>query len=75
MLCNRDCLNGFFGGNIDVRNSLSKSGTFKLVITIHGYVNDKFRIDIVSLGDLILSSEIFSDSKGKIFITMNDPKT
>ena len=67
ILCSRDCLNGLFAGNIDVRNSFSKNGTFKLVIIIHGYVNDKFRVDIISLGDLILSSEIFTESKGNDF--------
>ena len=64
--CNAACLNGIFLGNIDVRNSFARSGTFKLVIVIHGYMNDKFRVDLVSLGDLILSSEIFEDSRGKI---------
>ena len=73
--CNEACLNGIFLGNIDVRNSFARNGTFKLVIVIHGYTNDKFRVDLVSLGDLILSSEIFEDSKGKILLTVKISET
>ena len=64
VLCNQDCLNGVFIGNMDVRHANQVSGRFKLVIVVHGYMNDKFRVDLVSFGDLVLASEINEESKG-----------
>ena len=64
ILCNQDCLNGVFIGNMDVRHANQVSGRFKLVIVIHGYMNDKFRVDLVSFGDLVLASEINEESRG-----------
>ena len=63
--CINDCVNGIFVGNIDVRNSNSNSDTFKLVVVIHAFTHDKFKINKVSIGDLVLASEIFEESKGK----------
>ena len=66
ILCSQHCLNGVFLGNIDVRNAYTRTGTFKLTIIIHGYINDKVRLNNVSLGDLILASEIKPGSKGMV---------
>ena len=63
--CNKDCINGIFDGNIDVRNSNLGNGTHKLVVVLHGYREDKFKVNQISIGDLVLASEIFEDSKGK----------
>lgn len=60
-------MNGIYIGNIDVRHANPRSGSFKLVIVVHGYLNDKFKIDIISLGDLVLASQIFDENKGMIF--------
>ena len=70
--CIKDCINGIFVGNIDVRNSNLKSDTYKLVLIIHAFTQDKFRVNMVSIGDLVLASEIFEDSKGRSF---KDPWT
>ena len=53
-----------FIGNLDIRHANPTNGTFKLVIIIHGYMNDKLRLDLVSLGDLVLAAEIFEENKG-----------
>ena len=65
--CIKDCINGIFVGNIDVRNSNLKSDTYKLVVIIHAFTQDKFKVNLVSIGDLVLASEIFEDSKGWSF--------
>ena len=64
--CSQDCLHGVFIGNLDVRHANRISGTFKLVIAVHGYKNDKLRVNLVSLGKLTLASEINEYSKGTI---------
>lgn len=63
--CINDCVNGVFVGNIDVRNSNSNSDTFKLAVVIHAFTHDKFKVNKVSIGDLVLASKIFEQSKGK----------
>ena len=63
--CVNDCDNGIFVGNIDVRNSNLNSDTYKLVMVIHAFTQDTFKVNKVSLGDLVLASEIFEESKGK----------
>ena len=63
--CNNDCINGIFVGNIDVRNPNLKSDTYKLVVNIHAFTQDKFKMNLVSIGDLVLASKIFDESKGK----------
>ena len=63
--CIKDCINGIFVGNIDVRNSNLKSDTYKLVVVIHAFTQDKFKVNLVSIGDLVLASEIFEESRGK----------
>ena len=65
--CINDCVNGIFVGNIDVRNSNLNSNTYKLVVVIHAFTQDKFKVNTVSIGDLVLASEIFEESKGKEF--------
>ena len=65
--CNEDCINGVFIGNIDVRNSNLESATYKLVVVIHAFAQDKFKVNSVSIGDLVLASEIFEESKGLSF--------
>ena len=64
VLCSEDCLRGVFIGNLDVRHSNSMLGTFKLVIDVQAYMMDKFRVNLLSFGDLILASEIKMESKG-----------
>ena len=71
IVCSQDCLNGVFIGSIDVRHANPTSGIFKLVIVIHAYSQDKFRVDRISLGDLVLASEIIEESKGKNLIEIN----
>ena len=63
--CVNDCVNGIFVGNIDVRNSNLDSDTYKLVVVIHAFLQDKFKVNKVSIGDLVLASEIFQESKGR----------
>jgi len=63
--CVNDCVNGVFVGNIDVRNSNLDSDTYKLVVVIHAFLQDKFKVNKVSIGDLVLASEIFQESKGE----------
>ena len=63
--CIEDCINGIFVGNIDVRNSNLKRDTYKLVVVIHAFSQDKFKLNLVSIGDLVLASKIFESSKGK----------
>ena len=65
-ICKDECLRGKFTGDLDVRNAFLESGTFKLVINIHGYTQDKFKLNLISLGDLILSSRVLANSSGKI---------
>ena len=65
--CVNDCVNGIFVGNIDVRNSNLDSDTYKLVVVIHAFLQDKFTVNKVSIGDLVLASEIFQESKGRGF--------
>ena len=65
LVCKEECLKGVFAGNLDVRNAYSISGRYQLVINIHGYTQDKFKLNLISLGDLILASHIFEDSKGR----------
>ena len=65
LVCKEECLKGVFAGNLDVRNAYSISGHYQLVINIHGYTQDKFKLNLISLGDLILASHIFEDSKGR----------
>ena len=78
--CVNDCVNGVFVGNIDVRNSNLDSDTYKLVVVIHAFLQDKFKVNKVSIGDLVLASEIFQESKGPshfqmfFFITECDRK-
>ena len=43
------------------------SGTFKLMIVIYGRKSDKFRVNTVAFGDLVLASEIKEESKGTCF--------
>ena len=64
--CVNDCVNGIFVGNIDVRNSNLDSDTYKLVVVIHAFLQDKFKVNKVSIGDLVLASEIFQESKGRV---------
>ena len=61
--CIKDCINGIFVGNIDVKNWMS--GTYKLMVIIHAFTQDKFKLKLVSMGDFLLASEIFEDSKGR----------
>ena len=63
--CIEDCINGIFLGNIDVKNWMS--GTYKLVMVIHAFTQDKFKLKQVSMGDFVLASEIFEESKGNSF--------
>ena len=63
--CIQDCLKGIFVGNIDVTNSNSRSDIYKVVLVIHAFAQDKFKVNLVSVGDLVLASEIFEESKGK----------
>ena len=63
--CNEDCINGIFIGNIDVKNFNLESATYELVVVIHAFVQDKFKVNLVSIGDLVLASEIFEENKGK----------
>jgi len=65
LVCTEDCLKGVFIGNLDVRNAYEKSGLFKLVVNIHAMTQDTFKLDTISLGDLVLASEIFPESKGR----------
>ena len=65
--CVNDCVNGIFVGNIDVRNSNLNSDTYRLVVVIHAFTQDKFKVNKVSIGDLVLASEIFEESKGNEF--------
>ena len=65
--CNEECIDGAFVGNIDVRNGNLNSGTYKLVIEIYAYMADQFKVNLLSIGDLVLSSKIFEESKGKPF--------
>ena len=67
IVCNKDCIHGIFTGNIDIRNSNLRSDIYKLVVIIHAYTQDKFQVNLVSIGDLVLASEIFENSKGKSF--------
>ena len=67
MICSNDCLKGTYAGNLDVRNSNPGNGLYKLVINIHAFHADKFKITMISIGDLVLSSEIFEESKGLWF--------
>lgn len=60
-------MNGIYIGNIDVRHANPRSGSFKLIIVVHGYLNDKFKIDLISFGDLVLASQIFDENKGMNF--------
>ena len=69
--CNKDCINGIFDGNIDVRNSNSGNDTHKLIVVLHGFREDKFKVNQVSIGDLILASEIFENSKVKSLKNFN----
>ena len=64
VLCSDDCLRGVFIGNLDVRHANPKNGTFKLTIVAHGFMNDQFKIDLVSLVDLVLASKIKEENKG-----------
>lgn len=66
MYCSDDCLRGVFVGNLDVRHANPTNGTYKLTIVAHGFMNDQFKIDLVSLGDLVLASKIKNESKGTI---------
>ena len=63
--CIEDCIDGEFVGNIDVKNSNTRSDIYKLVLIIHAFSQDKFKVNLVSVGDLVLASEIFEESKGK----------
>lgn len=63
--CMERCVKGTFEGNIDVRNSNSRGDTYKLVVIIHAFAQDKFHVNLVSIGDLVLASKIFEESKGK----------
>ena len=67
--CNEDCINGIFIGNIDIRNSNLENATYKLVVVIHAFAQDKFKVNLVSIGDLVLASEIFEENKGSSFRT------
>ena len=68
LVCTEDCLKGVFIGNLDVRNAYEKSGLFKLVVNIHAMTQDTFKLDTISLGDLVLASEIFPESKDRNYI-------
>ena len=70
-ICKDECLKGKFNGDLDVRNAYSESGVFELVINIHGYTQDKFKLKLISLGDLILSSKVLPNSEGKIQKILN----
>ena len=64
-ICKDECLKGKFNGDIDVRNAFSESGVFELVMNIRGSAQDKFKLNLISLGDLSLSSTVFPNSTGK----------
>lgn len=53
-----------FIGNLDVRHANPTNGTVKFVMVVHAYINDKVQVDLVSLGDLVLASEIYEENKG-----------
>ena len=65
--CMEKCVKGIFDGNIDVRNSNLGSDTYKLVVIIHAFAQDKFHVNLVSIGDLVLASKVFEESEGKSF--------
>lgn len=64
MICSNDCLRGTFSGNLDVRNTHPGHGFYELVINVHAYNLDKFMLKMISVGDLVLKSEVFEESKG-----------
>ena len=72
LVCSEDCLKGVFIGNIDVRNAYENNGTFKLVINIHGMAQDTFTLNTISLGDLVLASEIFPESKDRNYKSLSN---
>ena len=64
LVCAEDCLQGIFEGNLDIQNPNRESGAFKLIVKIHAYNLDRFKMNLISLGSLILKSEIFEKSRG-----------
>ena len=64
LVCAENCLKGVFVGNLDIQNPNPMSGLFKLIVKIHAFNQDKFKMNLISLGDLILSSQIFEENKG-----------
>ena len=64
MLCLEDCLKGIYHGNLDVENSNPQAGKYKLILNVHAFVQDKLILKLVSIGDLVLSSKIYPESKG-----------
>ena len=71
IVCNKDCIKGIFLGDIDVRNSYFESDTYKLTVVIHAFAQDKFYVNLISVGDLVLSSEVIESSEGKSFSQCN----
>ena len=68
LVCCNDCLKGVFIGDLNIRNPYEKSGIFELVIKIHAMNNDSFKLKRISLGDLVLASEVFPASKGEDYM-------
>ena len=68
--CEDDCLKGVFVGNLDIQHPNPVTGSFKLIVKIHAFMQDKLTINLISLGDLVLSSKIFEKSKGMGFIKL-----
>ena len=64
--CNKECFNGVFIGDIDVKTEISNSGTYTLKIEIYAYKEDKFRVNLLSFGDFILASKVFDESKERL---------
>ena len=71
IVCSEDCIKGIFMGDIDIKNSYFESDTYKLIVVIHAFVQDKFHVNLVSIGDLVLASEVIEESKGKSFRKCN----
>ena len=64
--CKKECSKGVFIGDIDVKNEIPNSGIYSLKIEIYAYKEDKFRVNLLSLGDFILAPKIFDESKERL---------
>ena len=62
-------------GSIDVRNPNLEPGSYQLIINLFGSQHDVFKLDMISLGDLVLASQVFEASKGIITNSCNGKLT